>query len=455
MSLPSTPAWIAILGLVFFSALCILGGAGSVLRLTFPVGCFAVGAFLYLRHPLFYVSFTWWVYFLTPLVRRLIDHKSGWVDPSPTLLAPVLVTLISFATLARHLPKSNKSGSLPFILSFVGASYGFLIGLAQISPVAATLGFLGWLNPILFGFHLFINWRDYPSYCQNIQRTFLWGVLVMGAYGIWQYLVAPEWDCFWLINTEILSMGTPEPMGIRVWSTMNAPQPFGVVMMAGLLLLMCPQSALRIPAAGAGFLSFLLSSARACWIGWIAGVFIFLPSLKESLQMRLIVSMMVGILLIVPLATIEPFNSAIAPRIESLSNTKDDTSLEDRSEGYNELLDIALFEFVGRGVGSVIEHGSIGSNDSGFLSQLFSLGWLGTIPYIGGVLLIFVELFQGSLAKTDTFFSAARAIAFGAFIQIGLNFVQVGAIGMVLWGFLGIGMAAQKYHRHQQRLQTH
>lgn len=445
-------AWIAILGLVFFSALCILVHAGGILRWAFPLGTFAVGVFLYLRYPILYLGFTWWIWFLTPWVRRLVDYQSGWVDPSPVLLAPPLVTLVTFATFVRYLPKSYYQGSLPFILCSVGVFYGFLSGLIQNSNRDALLSLLEWLTPILFGFHLFVNWRDYPSYRQNTQRVFLWGVLVMGTYGICQYLVAPEWDRFWLNNAVLASptFGTPEPLGIRVWSTMNSPQPFACVMMAGLLLLFSTQGNLRFPAAGAGYLAFLLSSARSAWLSWLVALLVFMPSLKARLQMRLIISIMVAAVFVLPLANIEPFSTAITPRLESLSNVKKDSSYNARSEGYSELLSLALSEPLGKGLGSTVSSDSIGSRDSGILSMLFSLGWFGTIPYLGGIILLFFKLFQGSEGRVDSFASATRAIAVGTFAQIGLNVVMVGVNGIVLWGFLGMSMAAHKYYWHQK-----
>jgi hypothetical protein len=390
------------------------------------------------------------VLFLTPLVRRLNDYQSGWTEPSPILLSQILVTMVTFTTFVRHFPKSYNQDGLPFILCFLSVLYGFFVGLIKNSPVAATLGFLGWLTPILLGFHLFVNWRDYPSYRQSIQRTFLWGVLVMGAYGVFQYLVAPEWDRFWLRNVDTPVFGTPEPLGIRVWSTMNSPQPFAGVLMPGLLLLFTNQRYLSFPAAGAGYLAFLLSSARSAWLSWFAGLLIFIPLLKARFQMRLIVSITIAAVFVLPLTTIEPFSTAITPRIQSLLNSQNDTSYQDRSAGYSQLLGLALSEYLGKGMGYVIDNNSIGSADSGVLSMFFSLGWFGTIPYLTGIGLLFFKLFQGSQDRFDSFASAARAIALATFSQIGLNVVMTGTFGVVLWGFLGIGMAAHKYYCHQQ-----
>ena len=443
-------AWTSILGLVLIVALAILAGVGSLLRLLYPAGVTAVGLLLYLRYPLLYIGFTWWVWFLTPLVRRLIDQQSGWQDPSLVLLAPPLVTLISAVTLVRHLPRAHRQGGLPFLLCFGSVFYGFLIGAVQ-NPLAGTIvALLNWLPPLLFGFHLFVHWQQYPVYRYTIQRTFLWGVLVMGGYGVWQYLVAPEWDRFWLTNAVDTNVfGYAEPLGIRVWSTMNSPQPFAAVMMAGLILLLSNRESLKFAATGVGYLSFLLSLARSGWLSWVAGLMLYMPSLKSHLQVRLLITLMSMALVVVPLASMEPLASEIAPRLESLSNTQEDGSYQARLEGYNELLGEAFTEGIGRGLGVVVESEYLGSHDSGILTMLFSLGWMGTIPYATGMFLIFFQLFQGAEVQFDTFASAARAIAFGIFAQIGLNVSMVGVVGMVLWGFLGAGLAASRYYAHR------
>ncbi|MEA5465662.1 O-antigen ligase domain-containing protein [Leptothoe sp. PORK10 BA2] len=435
------------LSLVLMVGLGILAGAGGGLRLLFPLGATAVGALLYVRYPLLYIGFTWWIWFLTPLVRRLIDQQSGWQDPSIVLLAPPLVTLISVVTLFRHLPIVHRQGGGPFLLCFASVFYGFLIGLVQ-NPLAGTVvALLNWLPPLLFGFHLFVHWREYPAYRNNIQCTFLWGVLVMGGYGVWQYLTAPEWDRFWLVNAVDTNVfGYPEPLGIRVWSTMNSPQPFAAVMMAGLILLLSNRGNLKFVATGAGYLSFLLTLARSGWLSWVAALMLYLPSLRSHLQVRLLVTLMTMALLVIPLASIEPLASEIAPRLESLSNTQEDGSYQARLDGYNELLGEALTQGIGQGLGTVVESEHLGSNDSSILTFLFSLGWMGTIPYLTGMFLIFFKLFQGAEACVDPFASAARAIAFGIFAQIGLNVAMVGIVGMVLWGFLGMGLAASRYH---------
>ncbi len=90
--------------------------------------------------------------------------------------------------------------------------------------------------------------------------------------------------------------------------------------------------------------------------------------------------------------------------------------------------------------------------DSEVLEMILTLGWLGSIPYVGGLLLLLYSLFQGSKSSTsDPLACATRAITFGFLPMLTGSNVIAGISGMVFWGFLGIGMAAIKYHQHQRR----
>ena len=445
-------AWIAIAGLSAATVLFIAVGLGAIVNLIFPVGALIVSIFLYIRYPILYIGFTWWIWFLTPLIRRLADYHGSFTNPSPILLAPLLVTLVSSITLVRYIPKIRNDIKLPFVVCLVCVFYGFLIGLIQNSVTACIIAFLGWVSPICFGFHLLVNWKEYPDYRQNIQRVFVWGVLVMGIYGIVQYLVAPEWDRLWLSNVDVVSFGQPEPLKIRVWSTMSSPQALAGIMMPGLLLLFTNRGNLRFLSAGAGYLSFLLSLARSGWLSWLVGLLIFIPSLKARLQMRLAISIIAASLLVIPLVTLEPFSPVINTRIESLSDNKDG-SLNSRLTAYNNFVIPALSEYVGKGLGNETDIG-IGTKDSGIFTMLYSLGSIGTFLYLSSIFLIFFNLFQSLEIRSDVFASAARAIALGSFSQIGLNIVTSGIIGVILWGFLGMSIAAQKYSFYQRHFRT-
>jgi hypothetical protein len=449
-------SWIVISCFILLIATCYFGGAASLLRLVFPVTSFMVGVFLYLRHPILYIGFTWWIWFLTPLFTRLVDYRVGWDPTRQMLIAPYLVVFITIATFIKNLPSAIRQGALPFVLAFIGVFYGFLIGLIFNQPVPVIRGFLDWLSPIIFAFHLFTNWRDYPNYRQLMQRVFIWCVLITGAYGIYQFVLAPEWDKMWLIESKMFtSAGSPIPFGMRVWSTMHSPGPFGTVMQTGLLLLFTSSGPLIFPASAVGYLSFLLSQVRTSWGGWLLGIILILGSVKAKIQMRLVVIILLMALCVVPLVTIEPISKVVTTRLESFTNLEKDGSFQDRSKTYDRNLNLALSTGLGNGLGNIWKVNEKTGQieviviDSGILDMFFTLGWFGAIPYIGGLLLILSNVIQYTEGRFDSFVSAARAIGISTCAQLVIYSGMLSVSGMVMWGFLAMAMAAHKYYQQQ------
>ncbi|GCL36192.1 hypothetical protein SR1949_12940 [Sphaerospermopsis reniformis] len=452
----SAQAWIVIAGFILLTATCYFGGAASLLRLVFPASSLLVAVFLYLRHPILYIGFTWWIWFLTPFLTRLVDYRIGWDPTRQMMLAPYVVVFVTIATLLKHLPSAIRQGGLPFVLGFIGVIYGFLVGLIFNQPVPVIRGLLDWLSPILFAFHLFMNWRDYPSYRQHIQRVFLWCVLITGAYGIYQFVVAPEWDKLWLIESKMFtSSGNPEPFGMRVWSTLHSTGPFGSVMQAGLLLLFTSSGPLIFPASAVGYLSFLLSQVRTNWGGWILGIIIILGSVNARIKMRLIMIILVMAMCVVPLLNIEPISEVVTTRLESFSNLQKDTSFLERSKSYDRNLNLALSTALGNGLGNIWKVNEKTGQieviviDSGILDMFFTLGWFGAIPYLGGLLLMLFSVSNHTEGKLDSFVSAARAIGISSCAQLIIYSGMLSVSGMIMWGFLAMAMAAHKYYQQQ------
>lgn len=451
LSLQPTSAWTAILGLIIFILFALLARVGIIAWLFYYLGSFAVGIFLYTRYPILYIGFTLWLWFVGPFIKRLIDYQGGYNTPGAWTLIPLLVASIPFVTLVRYLPRFLQQSEFPFILGCASVTYGFLIQLIKQPLRLGTITiFLTWLAPILFGFHLCISWRYYPSYRQNIQRVFLWGVIVMGAYGIWQFFAQPPWDALWLKDSC-------ECFQDRLWSTMLTPFTFSAFMMAGLILLFSNQTTFKFPAAIVGYLSFLLTLVRSAWLSWLVSLVFLLPSLKARLRQRVIVSIMVMTFLCLPLISIEPFSEIIGSRIMTFSNLTSDRSYQLRLEANTAAMDQALVEFVGKGLSATVTSDEdndrqFSGYDGGVLWILFSLGWFGTIPYLAGIVLLFFKSFQDRENHSDIFAITVRSIAVSVGFLASIGFPGIiGADGMILiWGFLGIVMASQKYYKNQR-----
>lgn len=442
-NLQPSVAWLAILMLIVGTATSLLVGLSSILNLAFPAGALAVGVFLYFKHPLLYVGFTWWIWLLTPLVRRFADYQSrSFTDPSPILLAPYLVTFISLLTVLRHLPYLHRRGGLPFIVAMFGLLYGFSVGLVQRDLTPAVIGLLDWLTPVLFGFHLFTHWRDYPSYRQNTQRVFIYAVLLLGIYAIYQYLTLPAWDEFWMMNAPINSIGRPEALQFRAWSTLNSGEPFAAFMAVALLLIFSYQGTLSLPTMLVGYVSFLLTMVRTAWGGWFLGLLFLLSSVKPRLQIRFLMLLSIIVLVLIPLAGMEDFSERITERIETFSNLEADPSANTRKSTYQRLFSSALLSFFGGGIGGP-------RHDSNFLSLLLDLGWFGTIFYGSGLLIILITCFQNSNIRFDPFLAAVQAAIVSILVRVPFNSSFLGMSGILLWSLLAINLAANRYHSHQ------
>lgn len=452
-------AWAIIIIFFSFTALGCVAGAGTLMRLVFPAGALVIAIYLYFFHPVFYINFNWWIWCFAPFFRRLADYYRGRFDESSLMLtAPYLVTFVCVWTLFRQFPKVHRTGDVPFIMAGGAVFFAFFVGAMNNPAVTVARTFLDWMPPILFGLHLSTHWNLYPELKKTTQTSFIWIALLAGGYGIYQYMVAPEWDTYWLEAVGNISFGLPEPQQIRVWSTMNSPPLFGCVMMAALILLFVCKNPLRLPAAGAGYLAFLLSLVRAAWAGWVVGVLTLVVSLKSSLQIRLIITIVLMTLLVVPLTLVEPFNEVIGDRLESFTNIQDDSSYEARAETYSENLGIALTGLLGKGLGSTWILKPNGQPervalDSGILDTFFTLGWFGGIPYLAGMLLLAFNQVRGDEGRTDPFATAARSITMSFLAILTLGPFMLGLSGIIMWGFLGLGMAARKHHIYQRKLQ--
>ncbi|MEI6428227.1 MAG: hypothetical protein WCO45_07535 [Pseudanabaena sp. ELA607] len=445
------PVWMAITTYILIVIfLLTIGSIGSkVLAIVYPLGAFLVAWLLYFRYPATYFGFLWFLFFLTPFIRRVADWRANaFSDPSPILLAPYVVAIISIHTIIKYFPKAKKLGALPWALALSSVGYGYLIGLMHNAPVSTTVSLLQWSTPIMCGMHLFLDWRNYPNYRKSFQNTFTVGTLIMGAYGIFQYIVAPEWDKFWLINAPSMSSsaGSPEPFGIRVWSTMNSPGPFANSLMVGLLVLFSMRGNLVLPAALTGYLSFLLCLVRSCWISWFLGVIVTGASLSPKQQMRLFAIILGLVVLVVPLASIEPFSKVIGKRVSTMGNLQEDGSAKERQALYTKKFNPAFESIMGTGIGGQ-------AYDSAFLMFLFQLGWVGSLPYLGSLILLICVLVQDPSSYSDTFVGICRAVALGGFLLLAAYAAMLESSGMILWNFLSLGLAGGQYIKHHRKLE--
>lgn len=423
-------------------------GHPALVKFAYPGAAGVVGLWLYSTRTPLYLGFTWWIWFVTPFVRRLVDHGVGHFDPTnPVMLAPYLVSAIALLTLLRAAGRLSRRSHLPFLLALLGIAYGYLIGLTKVGPLSATFALLNWLLPVVLALHIYLLPDLVERHTQIVKRTFAWGVLIMGLYGLLQYVAIPPWDAQWLLESDMwVTMGRPQDGQFRIFSTLNSTGPFAYVMTAGLLLLFASPGLVGRLAAAPGYFGLLLSLVRSAWGGWLVGVGYLAWRLQGKMKTRLVTLLAVGVVLSVPLFLFAPNTDQAAERAETLTNLEKDASFKARLGIYRRASAAFLRTPIGHGLGNYgtaakLSKGEVVSFDSGIFNVLLTLGWGGSFLYGGGLIWLLFRLFRVDPHLTNPFVTTLAAVTF-AFIAMMVFVNQLsGVMGVIVWPFLGLALA--------------
>lgn len=431
-------------GMLFLSA---HPSALRLLSLSYMGVSTVVAAWLYISSPALYLGFIWWLWFLSPFVRRIIDYHLGFFTPPSgafSLLAPYAATLVILLDLPRFGRVLTRRMGIPLLICFAAVLYGYLVGMTKVDPFRATTAMLDWVCPLLMAFFVMVRWKQYPRLRSIFRTTFMWGVAVLGTYGIYQFFIAPPWDTLWMEGSRMISLGKPEPFEIRVFSTLNSPGPFAMVLMAGLVLLFDGKGLIGRLAPIPGYLAFLVALVRGAWGGWVLALSFSLLRLQNASRGRVITILVLVACVTVPLVLSGEIGNQAGERMESFSNLNEDGSLQDRQRMYSTVGVELLFNPIGQGLGAR-------TFDSGFVTIMYQLGWLGGLFYLGGLVTMMIRVVRDT-PSSDRFatLTAGIALAFFALLLMG---TQVGAVnGCVFWSCIAFAVAAQRHNEESTRV---
>lgn len=406
-----------------------------------------ITAFLFLwRKPAFYLSFIWLVWFTAPELRRIVDYYTSYSENSLIILTPFLVAGIAFFPALKNVTRLAQPLRFPLALIALALLYAYVIGVVNNGLLGATFDLLNWGVPMISGFYLLTHQHYKDVFRRATLITFTWGLLVMGLYGLVQFLYVPPWDAYWMTQALLVdnlnSIGTPEPFKVRVFSTLNAPGPLAIVLMAGLLLLLSSGGVLRWFTLASGLLGFGLSLVRSAWGGWILGLLVFSASLPLKARLRFLGLMMVLIVLAIPLFSVGPVAEVLGDRFDTLTDLQSDISFRERLALYGDLPSFVSDNLLGQGLGSTgVATGltsrkeSIQNLDSGIIAVLYSFGMLGSLYFVAGTIGLLYHAFR-LIDGTNPISTASLSITVAAFSQIVFGNAWTGVSGAVLWFFL-------------------
>lgn len=443
-----------VVGLFVLATLAMLAGVGGRAANVAYVGAAVLAAVLLIkRSPVTYSSFSLWLWFVTPFVRRMLDYRHGWHPTNPALLAPPVVAAISVITLLRHARELRGRLFVPYLLILGALGYGYSVGLLVAGFIPATYALLTWIAPITFGVHLALSWRHYPELSASIRRTFTIALPLLALYGVYQFVRITPWDAAWMINADLKSIGSPLPFLVRVFGTLNTPGPYAAFLLVGMLLVLAGRGITRYPGIAVALVALLLTRTRSSWVAFLIGL-VFMQLSQPVIRLpRRIIALVVVVLLAAPLTAIPKFRTTILSRVLTLRDIGADNSFIKRVQFSQEAASGIVQTALGNGLGTTggaikLENHNVGirSLDNGFLELFYVFGWPGGTMFLLGLGALFFQSVRFAEARRDQFAGAVRATAVAIIAIMPIGDIFSGSTGTLLWAMLGVGIAAHAYH---------
>jgi hypothetical protein len=438
----SPPGWL--LGLALLVGFATVGPAlGGAARPLYVVSCLVVGWLAWRRGPADHVQTMLLLFVFTPFVRRLVDVVAGYDTSGVMVVGPLVAMMPPLLHLPALLARPATTRHLSaFFLFCACVGYAMILTLAQGEWLNLARDGVKWMAPVLYAM-VILDTAEAEDVLDRMADLFVFVLPVIGVYGVVQYLVLPEWDRYWMKYAPIMSIGQPEPMMVRVFSTMNAPAAYATFSAAGLLLVWfrkrgwLPQL-LAAPAA----LGLFLSLYRTAWISMLAAM-LYCLCFKSTRSRS--APLFFGIALATFGAiTLTPFGDVISDRLATLTEGSQDGSARERIEEYVGLWSMPNSAMWGVGFTSV----DVGTAGAMAVDGVVVALWL-TMGIVVGLICLFSlgwvlkEGFSISLRYGDAVSVLLGAFATFFLAQLPLSAAVAGELGFLFWIFAGLSLQSQ------------
>jgi hypothetical protein len=403
----------------------------------------------------------WTLWLLAPALRRLLALVDGAPSADPLALLPFVATgAIALIELRRT--TMSKAARTTMLAGGLGILIGAPMGLLA-DPMAFAFGlaaYLAGLSAIVLG------WGDGREGGRQLTLTevLLVGLPPLAAYAILQYFFPlPAWDSHWVDTADLASLGSPQEGHIRVFSTLNSPGTFGLVLALGVLLGLGVRrrAAIAVPATAVVLTALALTFVRSAWLSLVLGVIVFAAAARGRAAGKVVAVIAVCLVAVVVVGGSNPTTKAFTQRITSLGELSDDDSAQDRLAFSSELLPTAVGQPLGAGVGQAglsvrLDEGSgsesLESTDNGYLALIYQLGLVGFLLVAFAMARSVLAAIRGlgSAGGLDRQAGAALLATLVALVvSQAAGDVLYGITGAVFWYLAGVAFANEE-HREEE-----
>ncbi|OIB03755.1 hypothetical protein AK95_09085 [Paenibacillus sp. LC231] len=403
----------------------IVGSNGSLhvrlLECTLLLLSMMMALHIYFKCPHILIPYSLFMWVMSPEMRRLLDWSfQTYTNTSMISMIPYCVSLTMLIPIIKNIKQLDRRIGLLLKIMGVALIYGFSIGILKYG-LSSVFDLLNYVVPFMVLAYVNVSRFD-QDVRDKWMKSFGYLAVIVAAYGIYQYLALPPWDKFWMISSEMKSIGLPEPQKFRVFSLLNSPGPAGVFLALALAIMTVQKKWRAFGVVGIMIVAFalLLTLVRVGWIAYAVMIFAYFirSQLKSKMQL-----LMLGIVIVLAyqfLLPVLPGSSQVTSRIDTFGSLEEDHSFNERLHFSTHIFSAVIANPVGMGLGSSGLGAKLTQNsdtlvafDNGYLNLFYTFGLplgLAVIILLG---YLFVYLYKSS--RTEKVYSP---ISFAAICAI-------------------------------------
>ncbi len=434
-------------GLCLFVCLLAAVHLAVLARPIYVVGGIILALYCRSRSPFGYVTMTLWFWSVSPFVRRVVDEYGGFAVQNIVLIAPNVLCLIMFWDIVASRRLFTRKETTLCALAVAAVCYGLCVSLFRGQIFAGAVAALDWYCPIAYYLYFLAHTRRIGEAERYFNAFVPLNLLIVGGYGVFQYVAPPEWDINWVLQTKMTTVGLPQPFGLKAFSTLNGPGVCAAWIAAIILLSLHFRSWLTIIAMPAALLLLSFTLVRSV-VGATVLSFLLAMLLGPGRMVR------AGLLVFVTVAIagavvgmLDPrAGEALSKRFDTINHLDKDTSARAREELYREGPGMISEHAMGMGIGAIgrgaVESGNDNfvSLDSGPIAIYITLGWVAGSIYLFGMLGVTAQALVSAVASRSNAGLALAVTSIGGIVTIVFS-NTVGAQGVVIWMSAGYASA--------------
>jgi len=453
---------------IAFAAICLLlplmiGFASAKLSSTSSLQGVILSGILFpafllaILKPRFLIPYTLLIWAVAPELRRIADWAEGvYHSVSLLSLAPLLTGATLIIPVLREIHKMKRSSNQIVLLFAAALAYGALIGLAK-NGMGSVYDLANYIVPLL----LIPFFAVTPFTSKDMDRLLYAyaNIAVMVAiYGIIQYLTVPPWDAFWMRHADMMSIGFPYPLEIRVFSTLNSPGPAAAFLVFALVPMILEkrwQGSLRWIGVLLVVVCLLTTLVRSAWLVLLVMLLVYIGSSSSKGKWKTLLQLTFVACAIIWIVPKLPGAEGLVARMETLTSVSEDHSYNERLGLWQNMLPMVASNPVGQGIGSVGtgtklgnggELGEYGIMDNGFIALLLTFGVAGAIFFFGALGAV-VKQIVIKVTRRDVqqpYARLALAAWCGAIASLVSDNGFPGMKGYLIWMLIGLGLSAKE-----------